>query len=617
MDENKSQLINSDSAVRWFRGAPLVVCGVNLYKNFDSDELFANIRFVNIQPEKLESITIDIICYGIIRNEIERIENYTYEHLNIERNECFGDITFIKIENPETMSVDIVLKSAVDSDGEEWINDNLQPFDITLKQNSISSYMGRYFDKFKDLWVKKGLEGERLIYAPSIQNDYWLCVCGTFNWTVEKKCCKCGAELSWLEENTDVSALRKEEDFSKPLNESEKTENPIAFSKKVSEQSSRSSSDFNSKTKGIFSHKHKKKTKKITAFFVSLVGLAVIAVLIYYFLTPASNYYNAVSLINHGEYDQAIKALESLNGYNDSKEQIYRAKYLKAESLQTAENYLKASEIFKDLKNYSDSTQKYKECMYQYAEKKYSDKQYIEALKIFTSLGDYEDSAKKADKAEKTALNEASKLLDDKKYSEASSEFLEIYNITKNPDAIEQSNSALLKRADELYGQYKYVEAIQIYESLSGYDHVDVTLKKLDSLRKILSTSIHMKSDSSVWECDGNFCDICHMPKALSYKFTFNADGEYEFIRQCPNHSGKLVNKTLTGKYKIENDIIYSLTDDGNSAKWTKLASIENITSNSTNSNKNAKLVVTNPFEKKGSPLILYGNIVDEKSSPI
>ena len=67
----------------------------------------------------------------------------------------------------------------------------------------------------------------------------------------------------------------------------------------------------------------------------------------------------------------------------------------------------------------------------------------------------------------------------------------------------------------------------------------------------------------------------------------------------------------------IENDIIYSLTDDGNSAKWTKLANIENITSNSTVSNKNAKMVVTNPFEKKGSPLILYGNIVDEKSSPI
>ena len=177
MDENKSQLINSDSAVRWFRGAPLVVCGINLYKNFDSDELFANIRFINIQPEKLKSITIDIICYGIIRNEIERIENYTYEHLNIERNECFGDITFIKIENPETMSVDIILKSAVDFDGEEWINDNLQHFDITLKQNSISSYMGRYFDKFKDLWIKKGLDGERLIYAPSIQNDYWLCVC--------------------------------------------------------------------------------------------------------------------------------------------------------------------------------------------------------------------------------------------------------------------------------------------------------------------------------------------------------------------------------------------------------------------------------------------------------
>ena len=72
---------------------------------------------MEIRKIKAETITDTVeklfkdLNYNI-GNEIERIENYTYEHLNIERNECFGDITFIKIENPETMSVDIILKSA-------------------------------------------------------------------------------------------------------------------------------------------------------------------------------------------------------------------------------------------------------------------------------------------------------------------------------------------------------------------------------------------------------------------------------------------------------------------------------------------------------------------------
>lgn len=617
MEEIKSQLINSNNEIRWFKGSPLAVCSANLYRNPDSGELFANIKFINIQPEKLKSITIDVICYGIIRNEIARIENYTFEHLDVERNECFGDITFIKIENPETMAVDVILKSAVDSEDEEWTNEESQPFNIPLKQNSISSHMGRYFSKFKDLWKEKGLAGERLLYAPLIKNDYWLCSCGTFNWNMEETCCKCGAELNWLEENTDVSALNREEDFLKRQNE--KTEKPIAVSQEIPqsinqpEQQTKSTAE----PKSTFSHKSRKRARVLTTFSIVLIGLVIITLGIYYFLTPANNYYSAVSLISQGQYDQAIESLELLDGYRDSQEQICRAKYLKAENLQSSEHYYEAANIFNEIKDYSNSSEKYNECMYQYAEQKYSNKEYIEALEVFTDLSGYKDSAEKAEKAEKAVFNDASKLLENKKYSEASSEFLKIYNITKSAEALEQSNAALLKRADHLYNNYKYVDAIQIYESLSGYDHVDVTLKKLDSLRKILSTSIHMENDSSVWECDKQSCSICHMPETLLYEFTFRTNGTYEFKRYCPNHSGEPANITLSGQYKIEDDIIYDLKHNGGSTEWVKIAEIENITSDNTNPNKNAKMVITNPFVEEDSTIILYGNIADEKSSPI
>lgn len=617
MEEIKNQLINANNEIRWFKGSPLAVCCANLYRNPDSDELFANIKFINIQPEKLKSITFDIICYGIIRNEISRIENYTLEHLSVERNECFGDANFIKIENPETMAIDVILKSAVDFEDEEWINEETQPFNITLKQNNISSYMGRHFGKLKDLWTEKGLADERLLYAPLIKNDYWLCSCGTFNWNMEEICCKCGVELNWLEENTDVSALNREEEFLK--RQSEKAEKSVTLvhemPQSINQPEQQTESAVNQES--TFPRKHKKRTRILTTFSIFLIVFAIAAFGIYCFLTPANNYYSAISLIDQGQYDQAIKALKLLDGYGDSQQQLYRAKYLKAENLQQLERYNEAASIFKEIKDYNNSSEKYNECMYQYAEQKYSDKEYIEALKIFTDLRGYKDSVKKAEKAEKAVFEIASKLLENKKYSDASSEFLKIYNITKNAKALEQSNAALLKKADNLYSNYRYVDAIQIYESLSGYAHVDATLKKLDSLRKILSTSVHMENDSSVWECDKQTCSVCHIPETLSYEFVFRKNGTYEFKRYCPNHSGEPANITLSGQYKIEDNIIYDLRHNGGSTEWVKLSEIENITSENTNPNKNAKMVITNPFTEDDSTIILYGNVVDEKSSLI
>ncbi len=78
--------------------------------------------------------------------------------------------------------------------------------------------MGRYFENLRNSWSKKGLPLDKLLYAPQIGSNYWLCVCGTFNWSVESSCCKCGAELEWLLENTDVSSMNRNEKLFKHQN---------------------------------------------------------------------------------------------------------------------------------------------------------------------------------------------------------------------------------------------------------------------------------------------------------------------------------------------------------------------------------------------------------------
>lgn len=616
MNENDFQIINSNNEIRWFDGSPIFICCANLYKENYSDKLFANVKFMNIQPEILTSIKVDVICYGIIRNEISRIEDYAFENLNTKRNECFGDDILIPIENPETMAIDIILKSAFDSDGEEWVNESSQAFNITIKQNSISSYMGRYFGKFRALWSEKHLPDDKLLYAPQVGNNYWLCVCGTFNWSVEETCCKCGAELDWLLESTDVSTMNRNESF--PKHQSNETVPLTMELENVFPQEKESSPNVQPKpTKAPKRKKvkNKSKNKKITAFTIILVILAVLTFCTYYFLIPASNYYQATALISEGKYDQAIDALTKLNGYGDSEQEILRAKYLKAKTLFSNEEYLSAAEIFKQI-NYNDSSEKYLESMYKYGEYLYSQKDYIAALKTLINLDGYENSEKLAKKVEDSLMDKASALYDKKQYSEASELFMQIYEITKNADALEQANAATLSQANYLYETNKYVEALKLYDSLSGYDHVDLTLKKLDSLKKILSTSIHIGESSSVWENTTMQCTKCHSP-TLVYRFVFNDDGTYSLYRYCTNHSKEKDYETFKGQYKIENDIIYTLKHNGGSTEWAEFALIENLSFNDNVSSKNARLVITNPFDKNRTSLSLYGNIVGENPSPI
>lgn len=615
MDENKNQLLNSNNERRWFRGSPLSLCYTELYKSASTGALFAKVKFMNVQPEQIKAVSFDIICYGIIRNEIGRIENYTIGNLEVDRNECFADSEIINIENNDTMAVDVILKSATAQNGQTWTNDEHESFKLPLKQNNISSYMGRYFEELKTEWAENGLKVERLLYAPIIKEDYWLCACGTLNWGVEDKCCECGAKLEWLAEVTDVSIRISNEDTLKRQSIRSEKSSSMSYDKLYKHRQQES---FEYERKNALKHKNKKKVKIITGLTATLLIFVVLTLGVYFIITPASNYYTAVSLIHDGKYDEAVAELEKLDGYGDSEEQIKRAKYLKAEKLKTSSNFLEASNIFYALGDYNDSQQKYFETMYEYGEQQLSADNYITSLKVFRELGDYEGAAAKASESEKAALNAASKMFEERQYSNASEMFREIADITGNSEADDKAKLALRHEADKLYANGKYTDAIKIYQSLSGYDHIDVTLKKLNNLAKILSTSIHIGDDVSVWESVGLPCSYCHASDTLSYQFSFKANGLYEFNMYCSNHSGNTINKLLQGQYKIEDDKIYTLNHIGGNTKWVELATIENITSDNTEANKNAKMVVTNPFfTKSKSALTLYGNIADQNSSPI
>ena len=111
-----------------------------------------------------------------------------------------------------------------------------------------------------------------------------------------------------------------------------------------------------------------------------------------------------------GEYEQAIAAFESLEGYGDSDERALQARekinsnvYAYAESLENEGKYLEAADTFAWLGEYSDAparaaaaVEKQNEITYASAAALEQDGQLEEAIAIYLTLGDYRGSAQHA-----------------------------------------------------------------------------------------------------------------------------------------------------------------------------------------------------------------------------
>ena len=121
-------------------------------------------------------------------------------------------------------------------------------------------------------------------------------------------------------------------------------------------------------------------------------------------------YRRADSLDKAGEYEQAITAFESLEGYGDSDERALQARekinanvYAFAESLENEGKYLEAADTFTWLGEYSDAparaaaaVEKQNETTYESAAALEQDGQLEDAIAIYLTLGDYRGSAQHA-----------------------------------------------------------------------------------------------------------------------------------------------------------------------------------------------------------------------------
>lgn len=213
MNDEITKILEIKNDDMWFSGSPVMLRSMSLELDRQKGEMYTRVKFVNLKPAMIEEIDFDVICFDEFRNPIGRIENVSFSGLDAERNDSFGYERKIPVPDIETRNMEYIIRSVSFSGGEKWENKDNRHFDRKIEQKNIYSVQGDYNKQFMDICVRSGINGMDLVLQPEFEEDHWLCACGAFNWSDDKKCSQCKVNREWLEKNTSVENLRKNKEF--------------------------------------------------------------------------------------------------------------------------------------------------------------------------------------------------------------------------------------------------------------------------------------------------------------------------------------------------------------------------------------------------------------------
>jgi TolA-binding protein len=203
------------------------------------------------------------------------------------------------------------------------------------------------------------------------------------------------------------------------------------------------------------------KKMKSTRFACIAIGAALIAACVSG--CSSSDYKNAMSMYEAGQYEEAATIFTELGDYEDSSAMVLTCQYEGAKSDYDAGDYDGAKETFTALGDYEDSADWVLACTYGQAKTLADAGNYEEAKALFSELGDYQDSA---DQITACSYDEATSLYENGDYEEAKTLFESLNGYADSSSMISACDygSAL-----ELYENGDYEGAADIFSGLKGF----------------------------------------------------------------------------------------------------------------------------------------------------
>ncbi len=602
--EEKKQLLEEKNIHLWFSGSPVAICTMRLELNMEVGAIFAYSKMMNVQPEPIRDVYFDLICYDSVRHVVDILERCRYSKMDIPRNGVFGMDTPIRIRNQQTRNIEFVIKSVTTVSGDTWYNEEDNHFNMSLEQESIYNVQGDLHRQFIDNCVKKNIDHTKLIFQPVFQDLYWLCACGTLNWSDEENCSECKISREWLESNVQTDKLRTQEEKRKEEAEKVRAE----AERKSIENQEKQKEEFR-KRKEEYEKQRKREESQARSKKVLIVVLIVLAVLgaaygIVFYGIPYIKYNIAVSEMNSGNFDAAIEKFQEVKGYQDSDELIKKCTYSKAVTYFYSGSRKAAADLFMQIPGYEDADEKYFEAQILIAEQLTQDGNYVEAYRIFVEVG--------ADPKEYSVMAECMKGLYELGKSELSAGHINaardiFLSLGKYKDSENQAKECLYRQAKKEYENTQYNKAIEKFGQIKDYKDVSKTLAKMENLSVILSVS-DSDDTPSVWEAYNGKCPLCG--EKAEYVCEFYQNGRCVFTVNCEKESGS---QEIICKFKIDGNKIF-LSDYNNGVKvWNEKGHINKVEHNKDVEGKNTVIIATDFINKTNNQAIkLYGNKIEK-----
>lgn len=351
-------------------GSPIVIAAGALLKDNQTGKILAQIKFKSISEKRIKAVKIYISTFDVFGKKLEDVAEYQYLDLTAVRNDEFGQKQAVLLPDRVTRSITVKCTGVIFADGTVW---NAAP-DVSWtsipKQDAVINKLGGLAAQYqRDTSINSK-------YIPVEYKDFWLCSCGAVNYSEESRCHICQHEKTKLFAALDLETLQQRDEAYKAT-KAEKEAKQAEISKA-----------------------QKAKAKKIVInAAVVIVFIVVASVLIINAFIPYVQYQEAISLLEAGQYAEAVAAFKTLEGYKDSADKIEECQiainYVDAVTLMKAGQYEMALAAFNEISGYLDSADKIIECkdaIYDNAIALMQADKYAEAYRAFSKMDGYKNS---------------------------------------------------------------------------------------------------------------------------------------------------------------------------------------------------------------------------------
>lgn len=506
-------------------GSPVIIAAGALLKDNQTGKVIAQLKMRNISQKPIKAAKVCIHPLDTVGNPLgEKIE-YQYLDLSAARDEDFGQKAPVALPDASTRSFTTSVEEIVFADNSIWTATG-EPWEVLDTPGSLRSIGDA--ELIKQFRLKYGNNCKNL---PLLHKDLWYCACGELNRQDEAECHCCQKSLALLEQ-IDMDALRKERD-TRVAAEKEQAEKEAAAAKA-----------------------HAKKMGKIAAIVVPILVVLIVAAVIISNSVKKSNAYEfALSLVESGQYEDAIEQFAALGDYKDSAEQIRMIETTVLEE-QRAKAYADAIALLEA-------------------------KKYSEAYAAFEALGDYKDSTDYLEKCSKVyVLLSKSSSNGEITYEYADGVLIKETVVGKSSDGIGFQGFNFAKGTSGT-AEYKYDAAgncveIRVYNDDGKL--IKVTMREYDNAGNISKETtelpLHDDVDTYIYTYDDNG----NMTLRLWYQNLTGTGDVYSKHSYEYDEHNQLISETTWYEWDIERTIVYENEYDSNGqlVKQSSLSLVNN-----------------------------------------